>query len=79
MNIIGKELQAPTHDYGAPDSMWELYNFTTYAMKETHPRFWISDHVKAHNFFVNAAGIMVTPTQIEVVEPAMLQQLEMEF
>ena len=89
MNIIGKELQAPTHDYGAPDSMWELYNFTTYAMKETHPRFWISDHVKAHNFFVNAAGIMVPSVakaeQIMVIsgdteeEIDQFRQLTMEF
>lgn len=60
MNIIAKEIEAPTFDYGAPDSVWELYQYTTYAMKETHPRLWISDHIKAHNFFVNATGSIVT-------------------
>ena len=37
LNIISRELKAPTHDYNAKDSMWELYNYTTFAMKETHP------------------------------------------
>jgi hypothetical protein len=39
----------------------------------------MSAHIKAHSMFVNAAGIMVTPTEIEVPEPGMLQQLEMQF
>ena len=30
-------------------------------MKDTHPRFWINDHMKAHNFFVNESGILVPP------------------
>ena len=34
---MARELEAPTHDYGAPDSLWELYNYTTFAMKESHP------------------------------------------
>ena len=64
MNIIAKEIEAPTFDYGAPDSVWELYQHTTHAMKENHPRSWISDHIKAHNFFVNATGSVVTEEEI---------------
>lgn len=56
---IAKELVSPTYDYGAPGSMWELYQFTTQTMKETHPRSWIDDHMKAHKFFVNESGIIV--------------------
>lgn len=66
MNIIAKEIEAPTFDYGAPDSVWELYQHTTYAMKETHPRMWISDHIKAHNFFINATGSLVTADEAEL-------------
>jgi hypothetical protein len=51
LNIISRELKAPTHDYGAKDSMWELYNYTTFAMKETHPSQWMESHIKAHKFF----------------------------
>jgi len=51
VSIISKELDAPTHDYGASNSLWELYNYTTFAMKETHPGSWMSHHIKAHDFF----------------------------
>jgi hypothetical protein len=48
-------------------------------MKEVHPSLWMKNHINAHSFFVNAAGIIVSPTQIEVPESGMLQQLEMQF
>ena len=51
LNIISRELKAPTHDYGAKDSVWELYNYTTFAMKESHPANWMESHIKAHRFF----------------------------
>jgi hypothetical protein len=79
VNQIAAELANPTYDYGAPGSMWELYQFTTQTMKETHPRFWINDHMQAHKFFVNEAGIMVTSREItvEVPEPGALEQLQL--
>ena len=79
VNQIAAELTNPTYDYGAPGSMWELYQFTTQTMKETHPRFWINDHMQAHKFFVNEAGIMVTSREIavEVPEPGALEQLQL--
>ena len=51
LNIIQRELAKPTHDYNAADSLWELYNYTTFSMKETHPSLWMDSHVKAHSFF----------------------------
>ena len=81
VNQIAAELTNPTYDYGAPGSMWELYQFTTQTMRETHPRFWINDHMRAHKFFVNESGIMVSSSNIEVVveEPSPFTQLEMTF
>lgn len=80
LNIIEKELKNPTHDYGAPDSLWELYNFTTFAMKEIHPSLWMQNHQRAHSFFVNEAGILVSPmneiTSV-VEETGALLQLEL--
>jgi len=61
LNIIRKELEKPTHDYGASGSLWELYQFTTFSMKEVHPTLWMDNHIDAHNFFTAAAGIEVTP------------------
>ena len=51
LNIIRKEMSSPTHDYGAKDSLWELYNYTTFAMKEVHPSLWMENHIQAHKFF----------------------------
>lgn len=56
LNIITKELKAPTHDYGAKDSLWELYNYTTFAMKEIHPTLWMQNHIQAHKFFNDYAA-----------------------
>lgn len=69
LNLIAKELDNPTYDYGAPNSMWELYQFTTQAMREIHPTLWMRNHIKAHEFFVNESGILVAPPQmVDVVE-----------
>lgn len=56
LNIIRRELQHPTHDYNAENSLWELYQHTTFAMKETHPANWMGDHIAAHSFFVDVHG-----------------------
>jgi len=63
LNIISRELQSPTHDYGAKDSLWELYNYTTFSMKETHPSNWMNNHIKAHTFF-NECTTEMTPNVI---------------
>ena len=60
LNIISRELKAPTHDYGAPGSLWELYQHTTYSMKECHPSLWMKSHIDAHSFFANE----LKPTEI---------------
>ena len=77
LNIIAKEIEAPTYDYKAPGSVWELYNHVTHSLKESSPRLSMSDHIKAHSFFVSAAGILVNPTVIEVPEAGALEQLEL--
>ena len=86
VNQIAAELSKPTYDYGAPGSLWELYQFTTQTMKETHPRFWINDHMKAHKFFVNESGVILPapPQTINLIDqpedtPLGFLQLAMEF
>lgn len=79
LNMIEREMKMPTHDYGAPNSMWELYNFTTFAMKETHPSLWMNSHIAAHNFFVNESGILVSSMNNDIIveAPSMFRQLEL--
>lgn len=74
LNIIRKELEHPTHNYGAENSLWELYQFTTFSMKEVHPSLWMGNHIDAHKFFTGAANI-VSPVR-ELVLPV-VNQLEL--
>lgn len=74
LNIIKRELNKLTHDYGFPDSLWELYQFTTFSMKEIHPSLWMNSHIDAHSFFLEASGI-ITKKQEIVLQP--VNQLEL--
>jgi len=59
LNIIKSELKHPTHSYGDPNSLWSLYQYTSFSMRELHPSLSLQDHLDAHEFFVNAAGILI--------------------
>jgi hypothetical protein len=65
LNIIKDELRHATHDYKAEGSLWELYNFTTFALKETHPANWMRDHINAHDFFVSSTGLLLPRTHAD--------------
>jgi hypothetical protein len=56
LNIIKRELENPTHNYGSPDSLWSLYQHVTFAIGGIHPSHWMQDHIAAHSFFTNVAN-----------------------
>ena len=66
LNIIRKELDNPTHNYDAPDSLWELYQFTTFSMKEVHPSLWMNNHIEAHTFFTEASVSLTVKQRVAV-------------
>lgn len=51
LNIIKDEINKPTYDYMCTGSLWELYQYVTFSMKEIHPRLWMDDHINVHKFF----------------------------
>ena len=53
LNIIRDEFKAPSHDYKCPDSLWETYQYVTFSMKEIHPRLWMDEHIRVHEFFLD--------------------------
>ena len=59
LNIIKSELTKPTFDYGHKDSLWELYNHTTYALKSATPTTWLQQQMDNHQFFTEEYGIAV--------------------
>ncbi len=56
LNIIKREIEKPSHDYSSKSSLWELYQFTTFAIGGIHPSRWMDDHIDAHRFFTNVLG-----------------------
>lgn len=80
LNIIKNEITRPTYDYKAEGSLWELYNFTTHAMKELHPSLWMQSHIDAHDFFVKSSGIVVKPSSIfEMETPGLIIENQVEM
>ena len=81
LNIIRKELVRPSYDYGVENTLWDLYQHTTHSMKELHPATWMSDHMSAHDFFVNAQGELVSQRKPAIISAPQLayQQLELSL
>jgi hypothetical protein len=70
LNIVKRELDSPTHNYGDPNSLWSLYQYTTFAMREIHPSLYLQDHLDAHKFFVNQAQMGdISEIDLKIPEP----------
>lgn len=53
MSCIKSEMNVPSYDYKADqDNAWAFYNHVTHALKKSHPRTWLSDQQKFHDFIV---------------------------
>jgi hypothetical protein len=79
INVIKDQLSHPEFDYNCPNSMWELYQYTTQGMKDIHPTLWMENHIKAHKFFVNELGILVNEHSAPVFTDISPNQTVMEF
>lgn len=64
LNIIKREIENPTYDYGVkPMNAWAVYNYATHAFKEDNPKSWIKRHTDLHKFFRVEFGFE-TPTPV---------------
>lgn len=78
LSVIKKELETPSFDYGVENSLWNIYNGFTHAIKSATPTEWVSQHVEVSDYFVNAAGIL--ERRGEIVKPAtLLPKFELEL
>lgn len=80
LNIIKRELVKPTHDYTSVGSLWELYQFTTFAIGGIHPSRWMEDHLAAHSFFSKVmeerSGYLVEDAEVVVGDKRQLKLFE---
>lgn len=57
LGIIKREIDIPSYEYGADNTLWQLYNHTTVALREDHPQFAIKRHGQVHDFFTNVYNL----------------------
>ena len=50
LSIIRQEYKKPTYPELAGDTLWNLYNHTTHALKKTHPYNYLDSHSRLHKF-----------------------------
>ena len=51
VSCIKAEMKDPSYHYSADlNNAWTFYNHVTHAFKKSHPRTWMSDQVKFHEF-----------------------------
>lgn len=55
LNVIKREMKDPSFDYKCPNTLWEIYNHATFALKQSHPQSWMKQHIELHDFFREAA------------------------
>ncbi len=51
LSIIKSELYSPTYEYDSPDTLWELYQYCTFAMKNMHPALRMDALIQVNKFF----------------------------
>lgn len=73
VSIIREQMLHPSFNYGSENSLWQLYQHTTYALKEDHPFNWMNSHLSAHKFFVDNSNIVVPVKEIEIVDKSQLE------
>jgi hypothetical protein len=50
LTIVKRELIKPTFDIFRHNNLWSFYNGVTYALKSTHPNFYLATHKNFHQF-----------------------------
>lgn len=82
INIMKRELEKPTYDYGVPvNNAWSLYNFATFAFKEDSPRNWMNRHIDLHGFFAETFDLETmeyTPRTPKAEQPSLFTEEEPE-
>tara|TARA_B110000977_G_scaffold73893_1_gene99968 strand:+ start:257 stop:1102 length:846 start_codon:yes stop_codon:yes gene_type:complete len=69
LSVVKSEMDKPSYDYNADqENAWAFYNHVTHALKKSHPRGWLSNTQKFHEFIVgDLLGQMGIQTQDTVV------------
>lgn len=68
LSILKGEYNLESFDYGITGTLYNLYQDVTHSLKTSHPRNFLGDHIDAHKFFVEQAGIIKSPIKPLILE-----------
>lgn len=57
LNQIKASIKNPVYDYEAPNTVWELYNYVTEALRDISPHYWLQAQSDIHKWFVQEFSI----------------------
>lgn len=66
LTVVKKELNTSEHFRG--NTVWDLYNNVTVALKKSYPLRYVEDHIRLHDFMSDIAGISHVPLSEEIQE-----------
>ena len=83
VSCIKKEMNKPSYNYNiGQDTGWAFYNHVTHALKMSHPRSWMSDQQKFHEFMIaeclSQSTIQTTDTNEVEPDPTDPNQLTLD-
>ena len=82
MSCIKNEMNKPTYEYEADlENAWTFYNHVTHSLKKSHPRSWMSNQQKFHEFMtselLSQSKLQVTDANvIDDVDPSQLNIID---
>lgn len=80
LGIIKGQIDNPSFNYGADKSMWETYNHTTFALKETHPSLWMKQHIDVHEFYTkNFEPVKKDQVSLYIPEPVVTESQSLKW
>lgn len=50
LSLVKNQYDTPDYDYGYPETLWELFNHCTFALKKTHPTRFFETHQKLRDY-----------------------------
>tara|TARA_R100000995_G_C3484522_1_gene126349 strand:- start:63 stop:923 length:861 start_codon:yes stop_codon:yes gene_type:complete len=74
MSCIKNEMSKPSYEYQADlDNAWTFYNHVTHALKKSHPRSWMTDQQKFHEFMITE---LLSQSQLQNTDANIIDEID---
>ena len=73
-DYIKNEMNKPSYEYQADlDNAWTFYNHVTHALKKSHPRSWMTDQQKFHEFMITE---LLSQSQLQNADANIIDEID---